>query len=492
MVPIQGFAPDADPTTPGIFTDCSNVVPFEAGFRGAPTGQPTTAAALAAACNGAVVATRLDGTRRVFAGTTTNLYELSGTTWTSRTRTVGGAYTGGTDTRWSFCQFGDTTLAANLSDTIQGSSSGAFADIATAPKAKIIVSATNNFVVAFNTVDGTYGVSPDRWWCCAQANQNDWTPSVSTLATTGRLVATEGQIQAALPLGNYVVAYKARGVYLGSFVGAPVVWQWDLIPGGEAGCVGQEAVCDIGGAHFIVGTDNFWFFDGTRPVPVGDGIVRQWFFNNSNATFRYRTKCVYDKQNKVVRIHYPSLNGGGSVDSCLVVHVVKQPFRFGRSDFTVQAPLFFIANGTTVDGMNSFGATVDALPNIPVDSQYWQAGGQSAAYFDTTNTLRTLNGACDTSSFTTGDFGDDDQVTMISRFRVRFSQSPTSASATGFFKFNAGDSLRSGPTGSINDGKFDVRQSGRFHRIRVDMTGDHKEVAYSSADEMTLRPAGMR
>jgi hypothetical protein len=69
-----------------------------------------------------------------------------------------------------------------------------------------------------------------------------------------------------LTLGDYVVAYKQRAIFVGVFVGTPVVWQWNLIPGGEAGAVGQEAVCDIGGAHFIVSNDNFWLFDGTRPV----------------------------------------------------------------------------------------------------------------------------------------------------------------------------------------------------------------------------------
>lgn len=492
MVPIVGFAPDADPTQSGIFTDCTSLIPGESGFRGAPSGQATTAAPLAATCIGAVVATKLDGSRRVFAGSATKLYELSGTAWTDRTRTVGGNYGGGPDTRWAFCQFGDTTIAANLADAMQSSSIGSFSDITTAPKAKTVVSASNNFVIAFNTSDATYGVSPDRWWCCAQGDQTNWTPSVSTGATTGRLVATEGQIQAALPLGNNVIAYKSRGVYLGTFVGAPVVWQWDLVPGGEAGSVGQESLCDIGGAHFIVGTDNFWLFDGTRPIPVGDGVVRQWFYNNSSAQYRYRTKCVYDKQNKLVRIHYPSLTGGGAVDSCLVLHVGTQPFRWGRDDRTVESPLFYLASGTTVDGLNAYAATIDALPNVPVDSQFWQSGGQAAAYFDTAHQLRTLNGACGASSFTTGDFGDDDAVTMITRFRVRFTQAPSSATATGSYKMNEGDNLQAGATSSINDGKFDLRQSGRFHRVRVDMTGDHKETAYSGADSATLRPVGAR
>lgn len=475
MTPIAGFAPDADRTSPGIFTDCENVVPYEGGFKGAPTAIATTASALAAECRGAVVATKLDGSRRIFAGTQTKLYELNGTSWTDRSA---GSYTGSSESRWSFCQFGDTTIASNLSDAMQSSSAGAFAAIAGAPKAKIVVSASNNFVLAFNTNDGTFGQSPDRWWCCAQSDQTSWTPAVSTLANTGRLVAVEGAIQAALTLGDYVVAYKNRAIFVGSFAGSPVVWQWNLIPGGEAGACGQEAVCDMGGAHFIVSNDNFWLFDGTRPIPIGTGVVRQWFLDNSSPVYRYRTKAIYDKQNNLVRVYYPSLNSTGACDSTLIYHVLKK--QWGRNNQTVEAPLNYISPGVTIDGLNSYAATIDTLPNIPFDSQYWLSGGQVASQFNGSHQLVSLSGSTAASSFTTGDMGDDDAVTMIERARIRFEQSPTTAMATGYYKMNEGDGLTTGPTNAINDGKFDIRQSGRFHRIRFDFTGNHKEYAFDA------------
>lgn len=473
MTPIAGFSPDADRMTPGIFTDCSNVIPYEAGYRGAPTPVATAVTALAAECRGAVVATQLDGTRRIFAGTQTKLYELGTTTWND---VSSGTYTGSNETRWSFCQFGNTTIASNLIDAMQSSASGSFAAIAGAPKAKIVVSASNNFVLAFNTDDGTYGASPDRWWNCAQGNQADWVPAVATLANTGRLVAVEGAIQAALTLGDYVVAYKQRAVFLGIFVGTPVVWQWNLVPAGEAGAVGQEAVCDIGGAHFFVSNDNFWLFDGTRPTAIGTGRVRQWFLNNSSPTYRYRTKAIYDKQNNLVRVHFPSNGSSGQCDSTLVYHILKK--EWGRNDTTIEAPLNYIVPGVTIDGMDAYSATIDGLPDVSFDSQFWLTGGQTPAYFNTSHQLVTLTGPTTDSSFTTGDMGNDDVVTVIERFRVRFESSPATASATGYTKMNEGDALTTGATNAINDGKFDLRQSARFHRVTVSMTGDHKEYAF--------------
>ena len=106
MTPIAGFSPDADPTTPGVLTECTNIVPHPSGFKGAPSAVSVGANALAAECRGAVVATKLDGSRRIFAGTQTKLYELNGTSWTDRSA-GGGSSTGSSESRWSFCQFGD-------------------------------------------------------------------------------------------------------------------------------------------------------------------------------------------------------------------------------------------------------------------------------------------------------------------------------------------------------------------------------------------------
>lgn len=483
MTPIIGLAPDADPMTPGVLTSCAAVIPFEAGFRGAPSPVAVAVDVLTNPCRGAVVATQLSGTRRILVGTQTAIYELAGSSWTNRSR-VGG-YTGSIESWWSICQFGDTTIFSNYVDPMQQSNGGVFSDVPTAPRAKIVVSANNNFVIAFNTVDGTFGVSPDRWWNSAQSDQTNWTPAEGG-PTTGRLVSVEGPITAGLPLGDYVIAYKKRGVYLGSFVGSPAMWDWTLIPGSIAGAVGQNAVCDIGGMHFYVSEDDFWLFDGTRPVSIGEGVARRWFDANADPIYKERTQAVFDRQNSLVRVWFASRTSGGVVDRCLVYHTKNK--RWGMDDHVIQAPLTYVTPGLTIDGMDTLASTIDTLPAVPLDSQFWMGGGQMPAYFDSTNQLVSLTGVTGDSSFTTGDVGDDDLVTMIDRCRVRFSKSPASAVATGLYKMNEGDQLIVGPTNAINDGKFDLRQSGRFHRIRIDLKGDHKMTAW----DITTLPVGER
>lgn len=482
MDKLLGFSPDAEPTVAGIITDCQNFIPFEQGMKSAPTlVTPSSTPVLAAACNGAVVVTLLDDTRRIIAGTQTKLYELAGGSWVDRS---GAVYTGGTDTRWQFAQFGNSTLASNLTDTIQRSTGAGFTSIATAPKAKIIFS-VGAFVMALNTVDGTYGTSQNRWWCCASFDDTSWTPSVSTLATTGQLVGAPGQIVAGGKLGDYAVAYKDKAIFVGQFVGAPIVWDWVQIPGGDAGCVGQDAFCDIGGAHFVVGQDNLWLFDGSRPVPIGQGQVRQWFYNNSNPAYRYKTQCVFERQNNLVWTFYCSTSST-TIDKAMVYHV--QTKQWGLIDASVEAILNYISAGATIDGMSAVSATIDGLGSYSFDSQYWLSGGRSLAAFNLSHQLQSFTGVSGVSNFTTGDAGDDEVFTLLSKIRLRFAPGgkPTTATTQTFYKNTLGDALTSGANGALEDGKFDVLQSGRFHRAKFNFTGDTKVLAMGAV----LTPQG--
>lgn len=471
MTPLTGFAPDLETTTPGVLTDCAQLIPYQAGMESAPgVVTPPTVPVLAAECLGATVVTKRDDTRRTFAGTTTKLYELASGSWTD---VSGSAYTGGADTRWMFAQFGDTTVAANRADTIQSSSSGAFASIGTAPKAEIVF-AVGTQVMALNTNDGAE--KTDGWHCCASFNVTDWTPSIATQAARGQLVASPGKITAGARLGEYAIAYKQKSLYIGQYVGGAGVWDW--IPVIGVGCIGKEAVCEVDGLHFFVGEDNFWLFDGTRPTPMGD-VVRQWFFDRVNAGYLYRTKCIYERQKRRVWVFYPG-NGSTVCNEALVIHLGTK--QWGRANRNVEAVVNFIAPSVTIDGLDALYATIDAVTTAPFDSAHWSAGAASLAVVNTSHQLQTLNGNPSECSFTTGDLGNDDAFTLLKRIRLRFAagRAPTTASVSTQHKKTSGDQYEAGLTSSINDGKFDVLRSARWHKATVTMTGSPRVTGIDS------------
>lgn len=487
MVELLGFTPDAEPQTPGAMMDCQNIVPYEAGMRSAPQPIAVGLAALDEDCRGAGVLRNLAGTAQLLAGTASGIFDgTGGTAWTNVS--LSGGYALGDDDRWSFAQFGDVALAATPSQLIQRFVTSVFAEISGAPKAHVIVAA-KGFVLAFHTDEATYGDSPDRWWCCALYDDTDWTPNVSTQATTGRLVDGLGAIKAAARFGDDVVAYKERGIFVGRYADAPVVWDWASVSE-DVGCVGPEALAVTSIGHIFVGQDNIYLFDGTRPIPLGTGLVRQWWLNNSSGQYRSRTKLLWDRQNNLVWIYFPSKASAGECDMGLVFHVLSK--RWGRADNVAEAVLNYYTSGApTYDGTSPLITTYDASPGagIPFDSVLWLAEKEAPAIFGSTHELQALQAVASSCSLVTGDFGEGDAgATMCLGVRMKFALAPNSGTLTGYSRAGSGKDLKRRGSSSLSDAKFDVRQTDRYHRFRIELSGD----ARFSALDVELSPAGAR
>lgn len=470
MQPLKGFAPDLDPTEPGIITDCQNIIPTMKGFAAAPSAVPTGLDALADDCRGLVVARKLDDTNRIIAGTETKLYERSGTGW-SDVSAGGGAYTGGAETRWRFAQFGDVTIATNRAEVIQASSSGAFAALAGNPPKATIVESVAGFIMLFDYSDAThgYGDAPDGWWCCGLYNHTTWAPSTATQAATGRLFDTPGKIIAGRRLGSNIVAYKEKSMYLGIYQGPPFVWGWQLVSS-DIGCVSQEACVNIGTAHLFASHDNFYAFDGTQPVPIGDE-VKEWYQSRLNLAFKHRVTTLHDRARSLVYFYFPSsASTSGDPDIGLVYNYRTQ--EWGRADMSLQAAAEYVSGTLTYDDLGGLYATYDDLPAISYDSPFWTSATFVPAIVNTSNQLCSLNGTPGSSSITTGDVGDDESLSFLSRITPRFLTTPDSGSLTAYSRNSMGESLTTGSTATMSSNRFDVMQSARWHRVGMTFSGE--------------------
>lgn len=472
MIPLLGFTPDLEPTTPGAITMCDNLIPYEAGMRAAPSPVNVGIDALPAVCQGAAVTRNLSGNTRLLAGDATDLYEVSGGAWSS----VASGFTLSADDVWRFAAFGNSSLAVNAAVNMLRSTGGAFSAVSGAPKAKAIVSA-KGFIMLLGTNEVTYGDSPDRWWCSAIFDETNWTPNLATQCATGRLVEGSGPLTAALRMGDTVVAYKERCVFVGQYVGGSVVWQWSP-PIGDVGCVGVEAVADTPIGHVFVGSDNFYLFDGTRPVPIGDQ-VKQWWLDNSSAEYRYRTKLLWDRENSSVMVFYPSLSSvNGDCDAALVYHITAR--RWGVVTHSIEAVINYASQGITYDGGSPLVTDYNSGPAISFDSPFWLASKSSPGFFGVDHSIYTFTGIAGVSWFETGDYGDEEGHSMCPSLHIRCALQPSSMSCQGFTKTTSGANAVSAGSASFDGSKFPLRQTGRFHRYRIEMTG--------SAEFSAIRP----
>lgn len=472
-----GYMPDSDPTLPGVITDCAAIVPSMKGMKGAPGPVSAGLSALAAACRGAAVLTKLDETNRFLAGTTAKLYEASGTSWTDRTRASGGDYGAGADVRWRFAQFGNVSLAAIKSDILQASTSGAFANVGASIPKFGIVETVGQFVFGLDSNDQggllDSADSPDRWWCCAKGDYTNWTPSTSTECASGRLTSSPGKIRAGRRFGDYIVVYKERSIFLGVYVGPPTVWEFKEIPG-EVGALSQEVVVNVGTPesprHIFMGYEDFYSFDGVRPVPIGRNKVKVKVFSEINRARASNCIALHDKVNGLIYFYYPVADSVNP-DKCVVYNYRVD--KWGRDDRSIEAAVEYVESGITYGELGDDYSTYGDLPtDVTYGSVFWAASFPTPAVFNTSHVVQTLNGASTTSTITTGDIGDDSNEILISRAKPRYLTAPSSASMVNYYRQNIGDSLTTDATTTQSASRFDVLREARWHRLRFDFTGD--------------------
>lgn len=469
MTPFIGYAPDLPQNTPGIITDCSALVPSLKGMKGAPSPQTRLLPALAAACRGAGLCTKLDSSTRLFAGTATKLYEAGSTSWTDRA--AAGDYSLGTDNRWRFAQRGDLSLAVAKSEILQSSSANAFAaNAANAPEAAIVF-VVNGFIMLLDVNDqGEIFDSADRphgWW--AARTSGTWTPSVANEAYTGELTSTPGKNTAGAAFGPTAIVFKERSMYQGVYIGQSG-WDFQLIPG-DAGALTHEVVVNVGTADnpvlLFMGFEDFYRYDGSRPVSIGNPL-KETIFGELNRDLAYLCQALHDRRNSRVYFFYPS---GASTDRCVVYNYKTN--MWGRDDRTIEALVEWVAPGVTYDDLGNLYDTYDDLPNLSYDSAFVSAGFPLPSIFNTSHVLQTLDGNTGDSSLTTGDYGADEFKSLLSRVQPHFLTKPSSGSMTHFHRTNLGDSLTQGQQISMDaQGRFDVLSSANWHRATFNFNGN--------------------
>lgn len=469
---FTGFTPSVDPTTPGAIIDCMNMVPTMRGMKAAASMKPFGNPVFDKRITGAANCELLTGAYRTFAGTATDLWEVTGTTNDNVSETAG-AYTGGAN-KWRFAQFGNASLATNKSQKIQQSIlAGKFSTIAGAPVADIIET-VQGFVFAFGTNDPTYGDNPHGWWCSALYDQTNWVPSQATQCARGVIVDAAGPITAGRALGANMVVYKRQSMFYGSYQGPPVIWAFQPISP-IVGTPSQECVVSIGTMHIFLGSDfQVYSFDGTRPVPIGKE-VNLWLRENWSDMYQDIVESYKDVRTGLIYWYICSKsNASGIPDLCLVYNYFTG--KFGRADNNVEAACQAVTGQITWDGMGALpGVTTwDTLPAIPYNSSYWSQSSLVGAVFDPNHQMQSLTGASISSSLTTGYFGDDSDFTYIQGILPRFRVAPETCSGQATLVKILGTQPTFVQLPEWYDGEIACDFSTRWCSITLRMTGDHE------------------
>ena len=446
------FAPDMDPSwavNPGVLVDVQNMVPTT---RGTLANYVCTDKERIYENNGYTlgssdyaVSARIMRALRTspaplasfYIGTTLKIIEADGSgAMTNVTRASGGDYTAGD---WTWASFGADMIAcawlpdADAPNEVQMASGGpgsAFANLSNAPKAMLVVAQKNQLLVA-NVKDGG-ATARDGWMCSGIGNDTSWTAvngaaNLATGANNGRLLDTNGPIQALHAMRDFVVAYKADSMYLGQYVGNPYGWSWRLISD-KVGQYSPNGTAIVNGMHYFLHRSGVYVFDGNAPRNIGTGVVNKFLASRMGSELDWRVpiRAAVDSRNSLIYWFFSTkeyrdyaTNSNGAYVG-LVYNYVSNRFGFVSriwDDYNNAAsgaspPVPVMATHGEIQRWLNSDSSVD--PNWTV----WHVGGP---YTDVhIRYAKIASSSVDDTTYSrvvTGDIGNDDSNTRLTRIK---------------------------------------------------------------------------
>ena len=467
------------PDQPGITNGlrrAENVYPKLVGYGAIPTVVDYSASA-SENLNNVVAGKTTVGATLVFAGGTTKLFRLDAADLSLDNVSKSGNYTTPTDQRWRFTQFGNVIIAANGQAKLQGynlNSSSLFADLsADAPDARY-VTVVRDFVVSGHQT-GYY----NRVQWSALGDESSWANSATTQADYqdipdgGSIVGVTG--------GEFGLVFMDRAIHRMSYVGSPLVFQFDNISR-NLGCYEANSIIQYGGTSFFLGDDGFYACDGQNIVPIGSEKVNRFFFDNVDEGTLYLMSVAVDPVKKLIIWAYAS-NSSATPDSLLIYNFQTQKWTSGTTHVDKIASTSTPA--VTLEGMDTYGNLDTILTSF--DSRLWLGGKLQLAGVDGAKIV-TFTGANATAYIETGDIeipGSTSAITMVKPIVDDGSGSVALLSR----RLLSESTVFGSQTAANSENRVAVRGVGRYHRLQLTPTGSWTSAVGMDID---LSPLGTR
>lgn len=467
------------PDQPGITNGlrrAENVYPKLVGYGAIPTVVNYSASA-SEDLNNVVAGKTTAGATTVFAGGSTKLFKLDSGTLALNNVSKSGNYSTPTDQRWKFTQFGSVIIAANGQAKIQGynlNSSSLFADLsADAPTARY-VTVVRDFVVS-----GWQTSYQNRVQWSALGDESSWANSATTQADYqdipdgGSIVGVTG--------GEFGLIFMDRAIHRMSYVGSPLVFQFDNISR-NLGCYEANSIIQYGGTSFFLGDDGFYACDGQNIVPIGNEKVNRFFFDNVDEGTLYLMSAAVDPSKKLIIWAYAS-NSSATPDSLLIYNFQTQKWTSGTTNVDKIASTSTPA--VTLEGMDTYGTLETILTTF--DSRLWLGGKLQLAGVDGAKIV-TFTGANATAYLETGDIevpGSTSSITMVKPIVDDGSGSVALLSR----RLLTESTVFGSQTAANSENRVSVRGIGRYHRLQLTPTGSWTSAVGMDID---LSPLGTR
>ena len=470
------WMPD-QPGLSGSLTEAKNIISQSIGYG--PLPLPTSIATGAGENLYTMHHTRNPaGTTFLFAGGLTKVFKVSALGAFSDVS--GTTYSTASTDRMRFTQFGSSTIFTNNADKLQYfnvESSTAFADVAAnAPVAKYIT-VVRDFVVVANTLEsGTRygnrvrwsGINDETEWTYSQTTQADY----QDIPDGGNVVGIRG--------GEFGLVLMDRAIVRMSYVGTPFIFQFDNISRGT-GCLEENSIAQYQGVTFFLSDDGFYMCDGQSVKSIGSEKVDRWFFDNLDLASISTMSAAVDPIRKLVVWNFPA---SGAVRKLLIYN-----FKTGRwtNADAITTYVSDASTGTvTLEELDTVSGSLDGLGQS-LDSAAF-IGGQSFLGGLLQDDVYAFTGLPRAGEIVTGDV-DVGANSVITLARPQIDGGSADVSVASRSRLDTTLSY-STPVSATSENRVPLRSAGRYHRIKINPTGDNWNNAV--AVDIDIVPQGGR
>jgi hypothetical protein len=466
------WLPD-QPGVIGALTTAKNCYPRAVGYG--PFPQETDYSGNATQdLNNVVAAKSTAGGTSIFAASTSKLFKLNGTTLTFDD--VSGTTYSNVE-RFRFAQFGSRLIAASETNTLQGydlNSATTFSNLAIdAPKAKY-VTVVRDFVVT-----GYQSTYPFRTQWSGINNETTWTASGTTQADFQDI--PDGGVIQGVTGGEFGLILLERGIVRMSYVGTPLIFQFDNISR-NLGCYEPNSTIQYQGVTYFLADDGFYACNGQQIEPIGAEKVNRYFFNSLKESDIAKMSTALDPSKSLVIWGYPTLD---ATYRLLVYHVPTK--RWSYVETAVDRVASSSTPGVTLEGLDAYSASIDAL-ETPLDSRVW-FGGKLQLAGVTARKIITFSGAPKTTLIDTSDIETEMTQSMITMVKPIVDNGSASIAIDSRLTLDEQTSFPA-VTAANSENRVGVRSYGRYHRVRTQPSGANWSSAIGV--DVEIQAAGTR
>lgn len=435
--------------------------------------------------------TSTEGVTFIFAGDATKLYKLESTLNFVDIKHAAGVYTKGD---WKAEIFGNRVMMVNgpthqvVQSYVMGTDT-VFTDIANSPKAGSIALVKNVFTFLGDiTEDATSpndaGVHiPHRVRWSASNDPTLYYPSAPLLAASlagFQDLNNAGKIQNIAGGAQPVILGENR-IFRATFEGGQTIFRFDPIQE-DHGCLEGSTMISFLGSVYYLSKDGWFQLDSANQLnPIGNGKIDRFFFDDLDNLNINRISTHIDASEQLLMWAYPGPgNTAGNPNRVLIYNYAIGKWAILHIEVnclgTISTP------GYTLEQLDTFG-TLDGGLQGSLDSDFYKGGEISCGAIVNKNAAN-FGGAILTASFITGDLElDDNALTFINKIFPIVDTAKENISLQVGAVNNSQDTPMFGLPLIIGKfGDFPVKSKGRFHRLKLDVSGE-----WTSAKAMDVK-----